>query len=110
MAPTSETLAAVQALIARGAVRISNHGYDELAEDAIFAHEVLSGVADATVVEDYPDDARGPSILVLQRAADGSPVHVLWAIAAGTRSPAVMVTAYRPDPARWFADYTRRKR
>jgi hypothetical protein len=106
----SDTLAAVQALVARGEVRISDHGYDELADDGISAGEVLAGLGAAVVVEDYRHDPRGRSVLVLQRGADGGPVHVVWAIAAGSSTPAVMVTAYRPDPSRWSSDYMRRIR
>jgi hypothetical protein len=105
----SDTLAQVQALVARGAVRISDHGYDELAEDAIFAGEVLTGVGAAVVVEDYPTAMRGPSVLVLQKDASLKPIHVVWAIARGLSEPAVVVTAYRPDPERWSPDFTKRK-
>ncbi|MGH6919528.1 MAG: DUF4258 domain-containing protein [Geminicoccaceae bacterium] len=99
----SETLAAVQALVARGEVRISDHGYDELADDGISAGEVVPGLEGAVVVEDYRHGPRGRSVLVLLRGADGGPVHVVWVIAAGNSTPAVMVTAYRPDPSRWSA-------
>jgi hypothetical protein len=103
----SETLAAMHPLVARREVRSSNHGYDELADDGILVGDVLSGLAAAVVVEDYPDDPRGSSVLVLQRGADGRPIHVVWAIAAGSSTPAVMVTAYRPDPTRWSSDCMR---
>ena len=74
----SETLAAVQALATRGEIRISDHGYDELADDGIFAGDVLARLAAAVVVEDYRDDPRGRSVLVLQGGADGRPIHVVW--------------------------------
>jgi Domain of unknown function (DUF4258) len=106
----SETLAAVQALVARGEVRISDHGYDELADDGILAGDVFAGLGATVVVEDYRDDPRGCSVLVLQHCADGRPIHVVWAIAAGSSTLAVMVTAYRPDPSRWSSDYVRRIR
>ncbi|ELP52665.1 hypothetical protein O53_4390 [Microcystis aeruginosa TAIHU98] len=48
-------------------------------------------------------------MLVLQKDSQGKPVHVVWGIAKNTESPAVLVTAYRPDPARWSSDFTRRK-
>jgi Domain of unknown function (DUF4258) len=104
----SETLTAVQALVARGEVRVSDHGYDELADDGISVSDVLAGLGAAVVVEDYRRDPRGRSVLVLQHDADGRPIHVVWAIAAGTSTPAVLVTAYRPDPSRWSSDCMRR--
>jgi hypothetical protein len=39
----SDTLMMVQKLVAEGKVRISEHGYDELADDNIFTIEVLDG-------------------------------------------------------------------
>jgi Domain of unknown function (DUF4258) len=105
----SQILSRVQVLVDRGQVRISAHGYDELAADDIFIGDVIAGVAAAMVVEDYPDSARGPCVLVLQRDAEDRPVHVVWGIPGNRTAPAVVVTAYRPDPARWSSDFLRRK-
>jgi hypothetical protein len=105
----SETLSLIQELVAFGNVRISEHGYDELAEDGITAAEVLDGVGAACVVEDYPSFAKRASVLVLQKDAAGSPLHVLWGIPKGCAEPAVVITAYRPDPARWSVDFMNRK-
>jgi hypothetical protein len=104
----SETLARVQGLIERGAVRISDHGYDELAADSILIADIIESVRDAVLVEDYPTAFKGPSVLVLQRDSTGRPIHVLWAVPAGQTEPAVLVTAYRPDPQKWSDDLTRR--
>lgn len=105
----SRTLERVRELVAARQARISEHGYDELAADGILAREVLNGIADAEVVEDYPDYPKGPCVLVLERDAQGRPIHALWAIPRGHTSPAVLVTAYRPDPSRWSADFRRRE-
>ena len=51
----SQTLQRVQELMARGEIRISEHGYDELAADDIAIEDALRGVAEADVVEDYPE-------------------------------------------------------
>jgi hypothetical protein len=65
----SETLDRVRVLVARGEVRISLHGYEELAADKILVRDVVSGLAGAVVVEDYPDYPKGPCILVLEQEA-----------------------------------------
>ena len=96
-------------LVGRRDVLISDHGYDELAEDAILIKDVCAGVRDGIVVEEYPTYQKGPCVLVLQRDHAGKPIHVLWGIPAGANSPAVVVTAYRPDPLRWSGDFLRRR-
>ena len=105
----SETLETIKQLVARGDVRISEHGFDELSEDRISVRDVLSGVTTATLVEDYPSYPKGPSVLVLQFDSSNQPVHVVWGIPKGFQTPAVLVTAYRPDPARWNEDFTERR-
>jgi hypothetical protein len=104
----SETLRRVQALVLVGDYLISDHGFDELAKDDILPREALIGIAAAIAVEDYPDRKRGPSVLALQQDADGRPIHVLWGIPAGRRRPAVLVTAYRPDPDLWDIEFRKR--
>jgi len=105
----SETLRRVQMLVLSGDVRISDHGFEELRKDGILTDDVVAGVVSAIVVEDYPDRARGPSVLTLQRDANDRPIHVVWALPAGGTGPAALVTAYRPDPARWDRWFERRK-
>lgn len=85
----SDILRRIADLVQRGEVLISAHGYDEM--------------------EDYPEYSKGPCTLVLQRDRSGNPIHVVWGILRGQTSPAVLVTAYRPDPARWTDDFLRRR-
>ena len=104
----SQTLDLVRTLVASDDVRVSNHGYEELAADRVAIRDVIDGLSGAVVVEDYPEYPKGPCVLVLEHDGNGQPIHVVWGIPAGKTSPAVVVTAYRPDPARW--DETWRKR
>ncbi len=105
----SQTFQQIIKLVKRQQVNISEHGYDELADDHLFARDIVEGISDAVLLEDYPDYHKGPCVLVLQYDRTGKPVHVVWGIPRGESSPAVLVTAYRPDPLRWTADFKRRK-
>jgi len=108
MTEPSETLEQIRALVVRGEVRLSVHGYEELVADNVRARDIIDGLQMAVVVEDYPTYPKGPCVLVLQYDRDGEPVHVVWGISAGHSTPAVVVTAYRPDPMRWDSTWTRR--
>jgi len=105
----SGLLERIRALIGAGEVRISDHGYDELTEDQLTAREVIAGVQEALVVEEYPDYPKGPSILLLQKDRAGVPMHVVWGIPKGYDKPVVLVTAYRPDSERWDKSFMKRR-
>ena len=105
----SVTLRQVLELIRNGEIRISDHGYDELAAHGILVTDILEGAREGAVVEEYPAYHKGPCVLVLQKDNEGKPIHVVWGIPSQADSPAVVVTAYRPDPSRWADDFLRRK-
>ena len=106
----SKLLGIIKELAIRGEIKISEHGYDELAEDGILVRDIVAGLSNAEVLEDYPEYHKGPCILALEHDTDGHPIHAVWGIPKGKSSPAVLVTAYRPDIMRWSNDFRRRKK
>jgi hypothetical protein len=103
----SKTFEIVLQLVRQNKILISDHGYDELAADD---NDIIQGIKNGIVVEDYPNFPKGACVLVLQEDPDGNPIHVVWGIPKGGSSPAVIVTAYRPDLRKWSADFRRRKK
>ena len=105
----SVTLRRVQTLVLSGDFRVSDHGYEELRKDAILAEDAVAGIAAAVIVEEYRGRFRGPSVLTLQNDASGRPIHVVWALPADEPRPAVLATAYRPDPKLWDSYFKQRR-
>ena len=59
-------------------------------------------------IEDYPDDPRGSSCLVLGQVHERGAVHALWGFDAPSRH-AILITVYVPDPHRWSEDLRKRR-
>lgn len=103
------TLVLVRDNIARGDVVVVRHAEAQLRRRGIAIDEVIDGAVSAELVEDYPHDDAGPAVLLLQRDHGGAPLHVVWRIEASTAGPAILVTAYRPDPTQWDDTWRRRR-
>lgn len=105
----SRTFERIKELVGRYEIKVSDHGYDEIAEDGIFIKDIIADVNNGVVIEDYPDYPKGPCVLVLEKDRNARPIHVVWGIPKGALSPAVVVTAYRPDVNMWIDNFTRRR-
>ena len=106
----SNTFDRIKELVSKKEIKISAHGYDEMAEDNIFVKDVIADVFNGIIIENYDKYPKGRCVLVLEKDRDNLPVHVVWGIPRGASSPAVVVTAYRPDEKIWTKDFTRRRK
>ncbi len=89
-------------------VRVSMHALREAEVDRLTIRDIEVATLSRECIEDYPDDPRGPSCLVLGRLVDGAGVHALWGFDAPSRQ-AILITVYRPDPQRWSKDLRSRR-
>lgn len=85
-------------------------GSDELSDDGIRVTDAVRGVSAAVAVEEYSPSGRGPAVLVLEYDREKEPIHAVWGIPAGHESPAVLITAYRPNPEKWDSDFLKRRK
>jgi hypothetical protein len=104
----STTFDKVCEAIAQGRVHVSEHAYDEAVEDDLSVVGVIDETRSGEVIEDYPDDRRGSSCLVLLTTDERTRVHAVWAFDHAA-ARAILVTVYRPDPSRWSDDFRQRK-
>ena len=99
--PNSESLLEdIQAQVRARIYHYTLHAGDRMTQRHISVRDVEEAVLSdrAQVIEDYPDDPRGPSCLILGFAANGRPYHVQC-----TYPPAgAVVTAYDPDQHEWI--------
>jgi len=54
------------------------------------------------VIEEYPDDARGPSCLILGHGMEHRPIHV---VCSPKPHFLAIITAYLPDRGEWSDDF-----
>lgn len=104
----SKTFDEICEAISQGRVHVSEHAYDEAVDDDLSIVDVIERTPHGEVVDDYRNDPRGRSCLVLLRVEEDKPVHGVWAFDDGARR-AILVTVYRPDPARWTDDFRQRR-
>lgn len=71
----------------------------------IAPQEVQTVAITGRLVEDYPDDLRGHSCLILGFGDGGRPIHV---VVAPKGDYLAVITAYVPDPNQWSPDFLRR--
>ena len=71
----------------------------------ISSTEVEAVVTRGEVIEDYPNDPRGHSCLMLGFGEEGRAVHV---VCSPKDEYLAIITAYLPDPDQWSEDFRQR--
>ncbi len=72
----------------------------------IEASEVRKTVETGELIEDYPEDVRGHSCLMLGSGIDGRPIHV---VCSPKDEYLAIITAYLPDAQNWIDDFRTRR-
>ena len=72
----------------------------------IATEEVRAAIEQGDLVEDYPDDSRGHSCLMLGFGEGGRPIHV---VCAPKDEYLAIITAYLPDPHEWAEGFSQRR-
>jgi hypothetical protein len=93
--------------ISQGQYTISFTHTEKLRQRRIKAEDIEQALKTGKIIEDYPEDQRGASCLILG-FVDERPLHVLCGRLAAEEI--LIITAYEPDVVEWEDDWTTRKR
>jgi hypothetical protein len=75
-------------------------------ERMISTQEVRAVILHGLLIEDYPEDVRGHSCLMLGQGTGGRPVHVVCAL---KRDYLAIITTYLPSAEQWESDWQTRR-
>ena len=100
---------AIRRLVRARKYEISKHAEKEREADKITVGELEEALTRCEIIEDYPNDPRGPSCLVLGFCGE-RPIHAVCAIKADP-DEVLIITVYDPSrrPEKWTDNYRRRK-
>ena len=99
---TGSTLEKVRAAARKG-ILFRNHAVVRMTQPdrLITQDEVIEAIRSGEVIEDYPNDPRGHSCLILGHGGEGRSIHIVCAPKAEYLT---IITAYLPDADRWSHD------
>ena len=100
------TVEFIRESVANGDYEISLHADEERLAEALTVEQIEDVLKQAELLEDYPEDRRGHSCLVLGYSAS-QPVHV---VCGRTRSGRlIVITIYTPSMPKWVDERTRNR-
>ena len=88
-----------------GKYEFSGHADDERQAERISVADVERALLGGEILEDYPNDPRGPSCLVLGYGGQGNPIHVVCGQTPLGRLR--FITVYLPSLPKWVDERTR---
>ncbi len=86
----------------------SLHAEHEREDEHILVNEIEQSVLSGMLLEEYPDDPRGHSCLILGFTETYRAIHSYWSLLPDGRVR--VITVYIPLPPKWIDPRTRRRR
>ena len=105
----SETLTKIKELVAAGMWQPTHHALRRLQQRNLLLQDALASLDESVIVEDYPTDPRGPSLLLLSHTLAKLPLHIVWGIPKTGEKIVSLVTVYIPDQSEWLEDNMTRR-
>jgi hypothetical protein len=101
-----DVLKHIREQVSRDDYEFSIHAERERENEHILVEELEQSITVGELLEDYPDDPRGHSCLVVGFTQAGRAIHSVWGLLPDGRVR--VITVYIPLPPRWIDPRTRR--
>lgn len=96
----------LQKLCNNRSILYSTHSLERLQERGILRKDIVNGIMNGEIIEQYPDDTPFPSCLILGSSAASAPLHIVCACNGEIIS---IITAYYPTADKFESDNKTRK-
>lgn len=93
-------IAEIREKITQGQFEFSQHAVDQSIIRRISVQELREAITSGEVIEDYPEDRRGPSCLIFGFTLANRPLHIQCNYPS--RPLVKIITLYEPDPDLWI--------
>jgi len=104
-------LDAIRKAFCEGTYLFTTTGFPKMLKRGLKAEDLEEAVCrdSPEIIEDYPEDERGPACLVLGWADLARPLHVGVGYGLVPETAIEVITAYEPDPRQWYNYKIRRR-
>ena len=102
-------IARVKALVHQRQYKTSHHAEVEREAETITIDDIKTAILNGELLEDYTDDPRGHSCLMLGTAENGRPLHIVLTILTQIEQ-VLIITVYVPTQPKWLDPHTRAPR
>jgi hypothetical protein len=96
----------IRRLASSGQYEVSIHAQQERLEDDLDLTEVEAAILNGQIIEDYPNDPRGPSCLISGKTGNRA-IHVVVGWAPRRTQVLRVITVYIPQSPKWSDPQTR---
>ena len=93
--------------VSQGKYVISYTHTEKMRQRKIEAQDIEKAISRGRIIEDYPDDPKGHSCLILGYTSKGRALHVLCGKLEAEEI--LIITGYEPSPEEWESDWKTRK-
>lgn len=107
----SANLDVIREAFCRGHYLFTTTGFPKMLKRGLKVEHLEEAVCrdNPEVIEDYPNDDRGPACLILGWADMTRPLHVEVGYGLDPEATIEMITVYEPDPREWYNYRVRRR-